>query len=376
MDLNAINAKGMRYAHGMACAGKQFVVCSILLAMIAVPLDDDLIKSFDPAIPEIAYALTATPPPPLTRLSNHLLSTVDQGQKIPGQADGEQVFKDEDYNDTAIQTVSVFGRVQSEYGEILALEKIKFHSTELRAIYSTFSNAYGEFVLDEILPGDDYVVSVSPNTLYKRYTNTRVDLNHIQNNFDIILESIPLGLLAGTVLDAYKQPVANLPLQLRTLEKDFWYARVTTDANGAFVVPQFPKGRFEVSSKGNIFFRATGFNFDPNSRDSVNLTIDHGPFVLGGRIFDEAGQAFDGAKVVVVWTDQNNEIRIRSSRHVTTDPTGKFRFYGLGPGNHELIVSAWTGNTFKKTVKKTVNLGIESGELDILIEAVPSKNSS
>ena len=360
----------MRYDHGMACTRKPFVVFSILLSMIAVPLNDDPIYSSEPAKPEIAYASTATPPPPLTRLSNHLLSTVDQGQKIPGQADGEQVINGEDYNDTAIQTGSVFGRVQSEFGEILALEKIKFHSTELRTLYSTFSNAYGEFVINDILPGDDYVVTVSPSKLYKRYTKTLVDLNHIQNNFDIILESIPLGLLAGTVLDAYKQPVANLPLQLRTLEKDFWSARVTTDANGAFVVPQFPKGRFEVSSRGKLFFRATGFNFDPNSGDTVNLTIDHGPFVLGGRIFDEAGQAFDGAKVVVVWTDQNNEIRIRSSRHVTADPTGKFRFYGLGPGNHELIVSVWAGNTSEKTVKKTVNLGIDSGELDILIEAL------
>jgi hypothetical protein len=370
MDLKAINAKEIRYDHGMACAGKPFVVCSILLSMIAVPLDDDLIKSSDPAIPEIAYAWTATQSPTLTRLSNQLLSTVDQGKILPGPADGEQAYKGEDNDDIAIQTVSVFGRVQSEFGEILASEKIRFHSTELRALYSTFSNAYGEFVLNEILPGDDYVVTVSPNKLYKRYTKTLVDLNQIQNNFDIILESIPLGLLAGTVLNAYKQPVANLPLQLRTLEKDFWSARVTTDANGAFVVPQFPKGRFEVSSEGNKFFRATGFNFDPNSGDTVNLTIDHGPYVLGGRIFNEAGQAFDGATVVVVRTDQNNEIRIRSSRHVTTDPTGKFRFYGLGPGIHELIVSVWNGNASEKTVKKTVNLGIDSGELDILIEAL------
>jgi hypothetical protein len=360
----------MRYDLGMVCTRKPFVVFSILLSTIAVPLNDDSTYSPDPAKPEITYILTATPPPPLTRRRSHLLSTVDQGQKIPDQADSEQVFKGEDYYDTAIQTVSVIGRVQSEYGEILALEKIRFHSTELRAIYSTFSNAYGEFVLDEILPGDDYVISVSPNKLYKRYTQTRVDLNHIQNNFDIILESIPLGLLAGTVLDAYQQPVANLPLQLSTPEKEFWSAKVTTDANGAFVVPQFPKGGFEVSSRGDMLFRATGFNFDPNRGDTVNLTIDHGPYDLGGRIFDEAGQAFDRANVVVVWTDQNNEIRIRSSRHVRTDPTGKFRFYGLGPGNHELIVSAWAGKTFKKTVKRTVNLGIESGELDILIEAL------
>ena len=360
----------MRYDHGMACTRKPFVVFSILLSMIAVSLDDDSINSADPANSEIAYVLTAAQSPPLTRPRNHLLSTADKGQILPGQAEGEQVFKGEDYDDTAIQTVSVFGRVQSEFGEILALEKIRFHSTELRAIYSTFSNAYGEFVLDEILPGDDYVVTVSPNKLYKRYTQTRVDLNHIQNNFDIILESIPLGLLAGTVLDAYKQPVANLPLQLWTPEKEFWSARVTTDANGAFVVPQFPKGRFGISSRGNILFRATGFNFDPYSGDTVNLTIDHGPYDLGGRIFDEAGQAFDRANVVVVWTDQNNGIRIRSTRHVRTDPTGKFRFYGLGPGNHELIVSVWAGNTSEKTVKKTVNLGIDSGELDILIEAL------
>ncbi|MCZ6883541.1 MAG: hypothetical protein O7F15_11150, partial [Gammaproteobacteria bacterium] len=64
-----------------------------------------------------------------------------------------------------------------------------------------------------------------------------------------------------------------------------------------------------------------------------------------------------------------NDVRIRSTRQVSADASGEFRFTGLGPGDHELVVSAWRGDaageTIKQTVRQTVNVGIDPGELNI-----------
>jgi hypothetical protein len=73
---------------------------------------------------------------------------------------------------------------------------------------------------------------------------------------------------------------------------------------------------------------------------------------------------------MLIWASQENGVRIRSNRQAKADASGEFQFSGLGPGDHELVVSAWRVDTFgettKQTVKQTVNVGFESGDLDIL----------
>jgi len=104
------------------------------------------------------------------------------------------------------------------------------------------------------------------------------------------------------------------------------------------------------------------------------LTIDVGPHHLSGRIYDESGHSIDGAHAFLNWTLQENGIRIRSTRQVSADAGGEFRFTGLGPGDHGLVVSAWRvdalGQTIKQTVRQTVNVGVDPGELIIFINTL------
>jgi hypothetical protein len=152
-----------------------------------------------------------------------------------------------------------------------------------------------------------------------------------------------------------------------TVEKDSWTTNVITDANGSFSVTEFPIGRFKVAIKGQQTLRAAGLNFDPDTGVPVILTIDLGPYNLVGRIYDESGQAFDGADIFLNWALHENGVRIRSARKASANASGEFRFTGLGPGNHELVVTAWRGDTFRQTVKRSVNLGVDSEELIIVL---------
>jgi hypothetical protein len=123
-------------------------------------------------------------------------------------------------------------------------------------------------------------------------------------------------------------------------------------------------------ARGQQTFTASRLNFDPDTAVPINLTIDLGPYNLEGHIYDESGQTFDGADVFLNWALHENGVRIRSTRKVSANTSGKFRFTGLGPGEHELVVFAWRGDTFKQTIKQTVNMGVDSGELIVVFNTL------
>lgn len=275
---------------------------------------------------------------------------------------------------TETENITVSGWVGTELGEYKAFEKIILYSPSLRAHYSMFSNSSGEFMFTDLKPAWDYVLKVTPQGLFKRYIKSPIKLRYDQEVHNIVLESIPLGILTGRVVDPYDRPVGGIGLLVQTLETDFWSARVVTDANGNFSVAEFPKGKFQLSTRGQQLLRATGLKFDPDADLPFNLTIDLGPYNLKGRIYDESGQTFDGASIILIRVLRENDVMIQSTRQVDADASGEFRFAELGPGEHKLIISAWRedafGKTIKKTVRQTVNVGVDAGELNIFFDTM------
>ena len=291
-------------------------------------------------------------------------------QDIP-RGDGDRpvqsTTEDPHETDTASKNITVSGWVGTEFGENMAGETVILYSPSLRATYSKIANGSGEFKFPDLKPAWDYVLKVSPEGMFKRYVKSPIKLRADQEVHNIVLESIPFGVLYGLVTDPYGQPVSGIGLMLKTAEIDSWYTNVRTDANGAFSVAEFPKGKYQLAIKDQQSLRATGLKFDPDSGAPFNLTIDLGFYKLRGHIFYESGQTFDGANVVLNWEKQEKGVRIHSTRKVSADDAGEFQFTQLGPGDHDLIATAWRVDSFgqiiKQTVRQTVNIGVESGEV-------------
>ncbi|MFT5221246.1 MAG: hypothetical protein ACI87H_003392 [Gammaproteobacteria bacterium] len=66
------------------------------------------------------------------------------------------------------------------------------------------------------------------------------------------------------------------------------------------------------------------------------------------------------------WARDENDIRYRSTRSSKADASGKFKFSGLGPGDHELLVYAWRGEIVKKTMRRVINVGVDSAAVSIV----------
>ena len=291
-------------------------------------------------------------------------------QKVQPKIEDQLITEESQDITTTIENITLSGWVGTESGEFFAGETVVLYSPSQKARYSIVTDISGEFKFVDIKPGWDYVLKVSPQGMFKRYTESHIKLKSDLEVHDIILEPIPRGILIGRIVDLYDRPVSEVELAVTTVEKDSWTTRVITDASGTFRVTEFPVGRFKVAIKGPQTLRAAGLKFDPDTGVPITLTIDLGPYNLLGRIYDESGQTFDGANIFLNWALHENGVRIRSTRNVIANASGEFRFTGLGPGNHELIVTAWRGDTFKQTVKRTVNVGVDSGELIIVLNTL------
>jgi len=271
-------------------------------------------------------------------------------------------------------SITLSGWVGTEFGENIAGVTVVLFSSYRRAHHSIITSSSGEYFFADLKPSWDYVLKASPQGKFKRYKKYPIKLEYDQEVHNIVLESIPLGLLTGRMVDPYGRPVNDIELFIKSMEIDLWATNVLTDVSGNFSVAEFPKGRFELTTKGQQSLRAIGLTFDPEASEPVSLTIDVGPYNLIGQIYDESGQTFNGAKVFLNWGIKENGIRIRSTRQVSADAGGKFRFTGLGPGDHELVVSAsWNdafGQTNKHTLRQMVNVSVDSEELNIFFKTL------
>jgi len=275
---------------------------------------------------------------------------------------------------TVVASITLSGWVGTEFGENRAGETVVLYSSNLRTRHSVITGISGDFIFTDLNPSWDYVLRVSPQGMFKRYVKFPIKLSLEEEVHNIVLESIPLGTVSGRIADPYGRPVTDIELFIKTLEVESWSTSVITDAHGSFSLTGFPAGKFELSIKGRQSLTATGFRFDPAVGELITLTIDVGPHYLKGQIYDESGQTIDNARVFLNWELQENSIRIRSIRQTSVDARGEFQFTGLGPGNHELVISAWkggsSGQATKYTSRQTVNVGVDAGEMNIYLNTL------
>jgi hypothetical protein len=354
----------------MARYRKLLIVSPIALVAILMALYGHQLDDWNPEQNQWVSVESGSEQAQQTQAGSQIIPLDDGGQEVPLTIEDESLTEvSQDISPTS-QNITISGWVGTELGENIAFETVELFSPSQKTYRSIVTGPSGEFKFTDLKPGWDYVLNVSPQGMFKRYTKSQIKLRFDQEVHNIVLESIPLGVLSGRIVDPYDRPVTGITLLVQTVETVYWSRSVMTDANGSFSVAEFPKGRFQVVTEGQFFLTATGLNFDPVIAVPVTMTFDLGPYNLGGRIYDESGQTFDGAEVFLNWVLHESGVRIRSTRKARADANGEFRFTGLGPGEHELIVYAWRGSTFKQTVKRTVNVGVDSGELIIVLNTL------
>ncbi len=264
--------------------------------------------------------------------------------------------------------VTLSGWVGTEFGDYVIGELLKLHSPDLQLHYSTFTDNKGSYRFTKIKPGQDYILKLAPTGPFKPYYRSPINLRDNEEVHNIVLEAIPQGLLSGTITDPYDHPVAGVELLIYTNDTGSWTSRVVSDVAGTFNLYDFPQGRFHIKSRHQQNLRINGLHFNPGSSQPLLLVIDLGPHSVFGRVHDESGRAFDGVELSLYWEQHDNDIKFYSTRIQSADVDGRFEFTDIGPGAHVITISAWRGEIYKRTVTRQINVGIDSGELAIVLD--------
>ena len=242
----------------MARYRKLLIVSSLVLATMVMVFFSHQLVDWYPKQSQLVYAEFRSERADVKQANSQYIPLGDGDHEVQSTIDEQSITKNSQNITTASGNIILSGWVETEFGESISGETVVLYSSEHRARYTTISGISGEFIFTDLKPSWDYVLRVSPQRMFHRYTKSKIKLRSDNEVHHIILASITLGTLTGRLVDPYDRPVSDIELILQTLEKDSWTTKVTTDANGSFNVAEFPKGKVKGSTNGTLTLRASG----------------------------------------------------------------------------------------------------------------------
>jgi hypothetical protein len=273
-------------------------------------------------------------------------------------------------NPTLAQTVSVWGTIRTESGAVTNLVRVLFYSLSLDMSYSTLSNPNGYFYIDSLKPAKDYGLWVVSGGLFRRYVRQGIDISFDQTEVSVLLQDLPAGTLTGEVVNSSGVAVAEFGIKIRSPNKTIWAASVVTDRFGGFEVENAPIGEVEFLSTFGQAMLITGHVFEGDRQSPFILVVDQGPYELNGRVYDQNNDLVIGANVSLGWVNAEGGTRSVINRYSITDSSGQFSMVEIGPGEHELVLTATAGSTYRQTI----DIGNDGADLTIRLPHTPLTN--
>jgi hypothetical protein len=238
------------------------------------------------------------------------------------------------------ETAAVSGTLRSPRGDPVGGETVHLQSAALGTRYTATSGADGAFAMGAVEPGSDYRVTVHPHGAYENYRQQDIAIDHPGTEIEITLEPLASGRLTGRMIDVEGYPLPGFTVLLKSNKSQRRHVTVTSDGGGYFNVEDAPAGQLMFFTRSDPRFGITGITLEQGTTISTEVVIDWGDNELVGRVADQNRAPVAGATVRLTWQHSHSGARSNSMRRTVTDLTGSFRFTRLGPGPHQIQVSA------------------------------------
>jgi len=137
---------------------------------------------------------------------------------------------------------TVTGRLTNTKGNPVGGETIYVLTPKMRTWYRAQSDARGNFLFDEVEPGEDHRLQIRPGSRYKNKDINPLVVPDGGLKLDVVLERIEQGELSGWMIDLDGHPVPGFSLTLRSTTATAQSVSVVSDQQGFFSVEGFPVG--------------------------------------------------------------------------------------------------------------------------------------
>jgi len=261
-------------------------------------------------------------------------------------------------------STTFMGRLEDPEGKPIAGKTIKISSAKLRTSYRAESDGRGQFAMEGVEPGKDYLLTVRLAGDYRDYVRKQLEIptDGLQQN--IVLEPLDHGELNGFMTDVNGNMVPGIAMTLSSGVAAGKSVQVVGDNVGFFTVQKFPEGNAVLKSHSYPIFTTQGFRVSSEPEEPVEVVLDMGPHALFGRVTTVSGETVAGVEVNLGWKHSANGVQNYSDRKTTADQNGIFVFTGLGSGEHTIRVNPPGFNT----AVITVNVGMDSKDIVVQLE--------
>ena len=268
----------------------------------------------------------------------------DYREKFVKLLESDWLGRDTIWVDASLEPVEatggVAGVVRSSSGAPLAGEVVLLYSPTLGRRYHSATNQAGEFLISDVETAQDYRLSVHPSAEYRDYERDNLGITAEGVYFDVVLEPLNLGRLAGQMVDVEGNFIPGFTLLLHSDSASNQSFRVTGDSQGYFFVDGVSAGELILETSSSPSFTVSGIDLRAGDERELPVVLDWGRNVIEGLVVDSSGQPVAMAKITLTWAFQDNDVRSSSSRDTVADSQGHFRFEQLGPGLHTVHINA------------------------------------
>ncbi|MDZ4775144.1 MAG: carboxypeptidase-like regulatory domain-containing protein [Planctomycetota bacterium] len=305
------------------------------------------------------------------------------------QVGGFAFAKDEQYTRDFVLKLAemISGRVMGPNNEPVVdgtVVGVAVSHTQQSGMVTTKTDAKGEFLLENLVPGDYNIIANAKGwRMVQGRNNTRVKTN----TSNLVIEMMKEASISGIVIDgASGAPVTNFGVRLR-----FFYGvdQPTSATSAEFMPITNDKGEFTIDTPGpsDYVVEATAPGFAPSH--STNLSITPGKSFtnvvvklgrggsIQGRVVDTDGKPVARARIVTqdnTWVDDEFTKALgmqfptnSTTVEVRSDDAGRFTLTGLKPELYQLVITATGFTTFSQNNFRVSEAGVtQVGDLKLL----------
>jgi len=236
--------------------------------------------------------------------------------------------------------LTLSGQVIDDTHQPVPKASVSLYSRSTQMFANARSDDQGSFTINDLLPAEDYRLSVSSGGDYQQYERQNQSIGNDQTSLDIVLQSHGYGSFSGRIIDSHGNAIPSLKLLVKTHGVS-GSESLTTDSNGEFFAARLAAGEVQVYSRGEIQIRAHSILLAAGQSLSQELIADAGTHRLYGTITDASGEPVPGARVILqIDRSYTSGDLSGSRRQAATGRDGDFEFDSLGNGARTLQVSA------------------------------------
>ena len=245
---------------------------------------------------------------------------------------------------TSPKIVNVHGRVSDKQGKGIGGMQVEISSglasLTKKQLYTSISDANGNFIINGLAPGDEYQLEVLALGAYAGTWLKPLTIEENMGSIAVVVDSLELTSLDGTIVGTDYTPVAGFEILIRNTDIAYPGDKIVTDDSGYFQLNDFPVGNIHMSTSGEEHFEVTGITLSPDVYRNLTLVLDKGLYELSGQITDSFNQPIVQARIESTSVFSGDHYQSSSYRLRVTNEDGNFVFTGLGEWDHRLVIDA------------------------------------